>query len=60
VAASPATAELLLRGLDDALAAARVQSHEIETRPELRDGVFEVLDLELAEAPGPAPAAPGA
>jgi valyl-tRNA synthetase len=55
--ASPATAELLRRAMDDVLSAARVQVNALDTEPNLKDGVFEVVDLELAE---PTPAPPGA
>jgi valyl-tRNA synthetase len=60
VGAHPATIALLAPALDDVLAAARVQEHAIEPRPDMKEGAFEVLDLELGEAPGPAPAPPGA
>jgi valyl-tRNA synthetase len=56
VAAHPATAERLGRALDDALAAARVLEYAIERRPDLQEGTFEVLDLQLAEGAGPAAA----
>ena len=47
--ASPATSELLRRAIDDVLGAARVQAYSLDTEPSLKDGVFEVVDLELAE-----------
>jgi valyl-tRNA synthetase len=48
VTASPATAERLGRALEDVLSAARVQAHAIESQAEAKDGLFEVVDLELA------------
>jgi valyl-tRNA synthetase len=58
--ASPATADLVLRAIDDVLGAARVQAYALDTDPDVKDGVFEVVDLELAEGGGTAPAPPGA
>jgi valyl-tRNA synthetase len=48
---SPETAGLLDGALHDVLAAARVLSHELQTDPGLTAGVFEVIDLELGDAP---------
>jgi valyl-tRNA synthetase len=58
--ASPATAERLKSAIDDVLAAARVQAFALDTEPNFKDGVFEVVDLELGEAPVPSSAPPGA
>jgi hypothetical protein len=51
VKASPETAGLVGPALDDVLAAARVQSHVLDTDPALEAGAFEVIGLELGEAP---------
>jgi valyl-tRNA synthetase len=48
VAASPATVRLFEGVRDDALAAARVEGHAVEVRDDLKEGVFEVLECELA------------
>jgi valyl-tRNA synthetase len=60
VAMSAETARRLGPSIDDVLAAARVLRHEIEARPDMEDGAFEVLAMELAEAPPRAEAAPEA
>lgn len=51
VATHQETARRLAPALEDVLAAARVLRHEIETPAEAKEGVFEVLEIELAEAP---------
>jgi valyl-tRNA synthetase len=54
VKASAATAERLKSAIDDVLGAARVQAFALDTDPAMKDGVCEVVDLELGEAPGAA------
>jgi valyl-tRNA synthetase len=49
VAASPATVALLEPCLDDLVAAARAEGRVLEAREELEEGVFQMVDLELAE-----------
>ena len=48
IAASPKSLALLEPVLSEVLAAARCLEHELVGRPELEDGVFEVLDAEFA------------
>jgi len=48
IAASPKTLALLEPVLADVLAAARCLDHELAGRPELEEGVFEILDAEFA------------
>jgi len=48
IAASPKSLALLDPVLSDVLAAARCLDHELAGRPELEEGVFEVLDAEFA------------
>jgi valyl-tRNA synthetase len=50
LAANPATRERLTRVLDDVLAAARVETHELATDAALDDGSFRIVALELAQA----------
>jgi valyl-tRNA synthetase len=49
VAASPATVHLVEPCLGDLLAAARAEGDVVEAREGLDDGVFEVVEIELAE-----------
>jgi valyl-tRNA synthetase len=58
VACAPGTADLVATCLTDLLAAARVDSHELERRAGMEPLVFEVTAIELAERPeaGGAPA----
>jgi valyl-tRNA synthetase len=49
VAASPATVGLLEACLDDLVAAARAEGHVLEARDGLEDGVFEIVEIALAE-----------
>jgi hypothetical protein len=48
IAASPKSLALLEPVLSEVLAAARCLEHELVGRPELEDGVFEILDAEFA------------
>jgi valyl-tRNA synthetase len=48
IAASPKTLALLAPVLSDVLAAARCLEHELADRPEMEEGVFEILDAEYA------------
>jgi len=53
IACAPGTADLVGSCLPDLLAAARVDSHSLETRAGLEPFVFEVTEIELAERPEP-------
>jgi valyl-tRNA synthetase len=48
IAASPKSLALLEPVLSDVLAAARCENHALAGRPELDEGVFEILDAEFA------------
>jgi len=50
LAATPATLERFARVEADVLAAARVESRELVSKPDLADGVFEVVALDLVQA----------
>lgn len=49
VAASPTTVELIRPCLGDLAAAARVEGEVLEAREGMEDGVFEIVEMELAE-----------
>jgi valyl-tRNA synthetase len=49
VAANGPTLALAARAIDDVMAAGRVLEHRLETKAQLPDGAFEVLECELAD-----------
>ena len=51
IAASPKSLALLEPVLSDVLAAARCLDHELASRPEMEEGIFEILDAEFAPKP---------
>ena len=55
IAASPKSLALLEPVLSDVLAAARCENHALAGRPELEEGVFEILDAEFAPKAEKAP-----
>jgi valyl-tRNA synthetase len=50
VAANPATLSRLEPVAGDVLAAARVETHDLVPKPDLADGVFEVVEMQFVEA----------